>query len=331
MAARRRPTTKRSATRRSRRSEEELQAEQARERRNARRRELRRLAREAERKAEEARERRNAERRRKRAEAKKAAQEAARKAEEARERRNARRRERYRQQREARRAAERPTIEERRGERFPPQAPVGFERVDIAGRTYSDARRAAADRKFQRWRRQFGDKMAQAAYRIEMALAFVASNMRTEGWEAREEVQLYNDGTIDGELSVQLTRQQATEVGLVGLGGAISRLQEHMDQVQHNQLADCHVQLGFFVPPEYQASGQVTQDARATRAYRRYQDRLRFGFAYQKMGRREGATVGTYEAMRQTALRILDKHRRPPTGLYVRIAWSKDGQLRRRR
>jgi hypothetical protein len=211
---------------------------------------------------------------------------------------------------------------------FPTPPRDGFHRVDVLGRVRQPIDELEKDRT-----EKYGPEVAKAARALEESLEFVKSNLVVDGWATSLKVHANEDKTVDADLSIEFRSDQTNKASLTGMGGLISRIEEHLGTVMHAKLVGFFMQYGLYLPSE----SQIPQrDAR--RPYRPYDGALRFGYAYMRIARTIGAFmqsgstfVGLNLKARETLNGVLDGHKRPPTGMYLRFHWSQDGQLHRSR
>ena len=314
---------------------EEAKRERARERARARREAAKAESERLAKLEEKARKKRNAAARRRRAEAKAAAEEEERRAEARRAaaRRRAKERKKARAEEERRRLEAQAAVPASRRQ-YPEQPMDGYHRIDVLGRVRQSLDELEAER-----RKKYGKEVAEAARRLEESLEFVKSNLVVDGWLSKVLVHANDDKTVDGDLSIDFAPGQMTKRLLTERGGLLTRLEEHLGQVLNTKLAGFWLQYGFYLPAE----SQVQQATEARRPYKPYEGALRFGYGYLKVSRVTGAfvspssgqTSATFVGLNiqasETLNAVLNGHKRPPTGMYVRFHWSKDGQLHRRR
>lgn len=309
------------------RSKEERARQEALERRRARDRARREEAKRLAALEEQKRLERNKKRRAARAEAKRLAE----LEEQKRLERNARRRQQRKEKKLAEERAfleaERAAIQAEQPEATPSQR--RRERVEQIAPSWAEALSAIRDKlesDEKRRTREYGYDVARAARRMEEVLQFVAYKLEQGEWRSKVSVHANADKTVDGDLSVEIAPDQATLTQLCGMGGLVSTLEDHL-ALLHDRLPGAWMQWGFYLPSE----SQVTRRSDNRRSYKIYQHALRFGYNYQKVKKEEGVLVDTAQHARDTIQGILEKHERPLAGMYVRVFWAKDGELRRQR
>lgn len=231
--------------------------------------------------------------------------------------RNKRRRERERARREeeerlAREAEERKRRRRRRRER--PQYPAaeeGMRSVDFEKPGWGKETQAMADT-------------------MRAVFAEMKSVLDVEGWESHTRVHPFDDDTIDGQFAVVIPPDRGDYDSIEAMVHWLMRVMLQYGR----ELKGCFLSTGWQM-------ASIAQERRreGRKAYRVFEGGVRMGLRYAPFfvdgvyntkditNAFEGALAALQNP--DTGAGILENHGIPPTGFYIRLAWSKDGKLRR--
>lgn len=146
-------------------------------------------------------------------------------------------------------------------------------------------------------------------------LSNVSHELRLAQIEATYRVGVNKDGTIDGELRVPYPSWVTNTDKAVDV---LNHVEEAMDRVPHAQ----HISVGFTLNQKANEDG-----IRATvLQYMKYQGELRLNPNYYDTA--SGQAI-SFQAAYTVLFNIYKAHGMLPTGMLVRISWSRDGVLRR--
>ena len=150
---------------------------------------------------------------------------------------------------------------------------------------------------------------------LRQILEFAASIVRMGGWSARVETAAYDENIVDGDLYVEIPFNRASYE-------EISSMTRQVNDALNNvgKMPQGYISCGWKLHPD-------VQDDRLDQRYKKFEGALRVGLYYQK--------IRLIDENFLTAVTVLENmmsaHSRPPMGFIVRIEWSEDGVLHRRR
>ena len=150
---------------------------------------------------------------------------------------------------------------------------------------------------------------------LRQILEFAASIVRMGGWSARVETAAYDENIVDGDLYVEIPFNRASYE-------EISSMTRQVNDALNNvgKMPQGYISCGWKLHPD-------VQDDRLDQRYKKFEGALRVGLYYQK--------IRLIDENFLTAATVLENmmsaHSRPPMGFIVRIEWSEDGDLHRRR
>jgi len=153
-----------------------------------------------------------------------------------------------------------------------------------------------------------------------------------EGWEMHGGVRPYGDDTIDAEVRVLIPPERSDYESISVMVGWIASAMLRRGR----DLKGCYLSTGWIL-----ANAAQERRRDENKPYRRYEGGLRMGFYYKPMfveGMYNTTEIRKAFEAALWALQhpvsgggILVSHGMAPRAFYVRLAWSKDGKLRRHR
>jgi hypothetical protein len=150
---------------------------------------------------------------------------------------------------------------------------------------------------------------------LRQILEFAASMVRMSGWDARVETTAYDDNIVDGDLHVEIPINRGSYEQITSM---TRQLNDALNNV--GKMPSGYISCGWKLYPE-------VQEYRVDQRYKKFEGALRVGLYYQK--------IQFIDENFLTAATVLDNmmtaHGKPPMAFIVRIEWSEDGTLHRRR